>query len=354
MRDLPNRSRAHRGRWGFGLLILLASLTVSVLVPLIAPGLGAMLIVGGIVAYRKSTDGGVCTIAVASIASGAVIVLTVALITSGLLIVHTGTRTLEGTLPAPTLSEPSTTLSLPTPTSNLITPATVLVSGTEPNEVIAFETNLFRLELTPLGEVKSVIDKVAGVNYVDQRGSGILFPFVSAVHENRSLYPVQMEARGTKLAVKLDSDSEVVITLQVKESPDFLTFEIEDIQGPPVNFLRFIQIPLKLDTIKSIGECGKGVGNNQFGVYLVPLNEQVKIYAGVGRGQGVIAADIQQLSKIKGAKVVVFGSSPGQAPEIVEKLFVSTALHSCNPHHDDPGVPQRPSLTFTALEALWK
>jgi hypothetical protein len=101
MRDLPNRSRAHRGRWGFGLLILLASLTVSVLVPLIAPGLGAMLIVGGIVAYRKSTDGGVCTIAVASIASGAVIVLTVALITSGLLIVHTGTnsfRTINNTL----------------------------------------------------------------------------------------------------------------------------------------------------------------------------------------------------------------------------------------------------------------
>jgi hypothetical protein len=287
MRDIPDRSRAHRGRWGFGLLILLASLTVSVLVPLIAPGLGAMLIMA-------------------------------------------------------------------TPTSNPITPATVPASVTGPNEASAFETNQFRLELTPLGEVKSVIDKVTGVNYVNQKGSGILFPFASAVHENRSLYPIQMEARGTRLVVKLDSDSEVVITLQVEESPDFLTFEIEDIQGPPVNFLRFIQIPLKLDTIKSIGECGKGVGNNQFGVYLVPLNEQVKIYAGVGRGQGVIAADIQQLSKIKGAKVVVFGSSPGQAPEIVEKLFVSTALHSCNPHHDDPGVPQRPSLTFTALEALWK
>jgi hypothetical protein len=245
-------------------------------------------------------------------------------------------------------------LIMATPTSNPITPATVPASVTGPNEASAFETNQFRLELTPLGEVKSVIDKVTGVNYVNQKGSGILFPFASAVHENRSLYPIQMEARGTRLVVKLDSDSEVVITLQVEESPDFLTFEIEDIQGPPVNFLRFIQIPLKLDTIKSIGECGKGVGNNQFGVYLVPLNEQVKIYAGVGRGQGVIAADIQQLSKIKGAKVVVFGSSPGQAPEIVEKLFVSTALHSCNPHHDDPGVPQRPSLTFTALEALWK
>jgi hypothetical protein len=287
MRDIPDRSRAHRGRWGFGLLILLASLTVSVLVPLIAPGLGAMLIMA-------------------------------------------------------------------TPTSNPITPAAVLVSGTEPNEASAFETNLFRLELTPLGDVKSVIDKVTGVNYVNQKGSGILFPFVSAVHENRSLYPIQMEVRGTRLAVKLDSDSEVVITLQVEESPDFLTFEIEDIQGPPVNFLRFIQIPLKLDSIKSIGECGKGVGNNQFGVYLVPLNEQVKVYAGAGRGQGVIAADIQQLSKIKGAKVVVFGSSPGQATEIAEKLFVSTGSHSCNPHQDVPGVPQRSSPTLAAPEALWK
>jgi hypothetical protein len=52
------------------------------------------------------TNGVVRTIAIAAIASGAVIVLTIALITSGLLIVHTGTRIFEGTLPAPTLSEP--------------------------------------------------------------------------------------------------------------------------------------------------------------------------------------------------------------------------------------------------------
>jgi hypothetical protein len=206
MKDTPRGDRAQERRWAFGLLILLASLTVGVLVPLIAPGLGAMLIVGGIIAYRKSTDGVVRTIAVASIASGAVIVLTVALIMSGPLIVHTGTRILEGSLPAPTLSEPSTTLPLRTPTSNPITPATVPASVTEPNEASAFETNLFRLELTPLGQVKGVIDKVTGVNYVNQKGSGILFPFVSAVHENRSLYPMQMEARGTRLVVKLDSD----------------------------------------------------------------------------------------------------------------------------------------------------
>ncbi len=78
-----------RWAWALGFLILLGAVVISFLLPFAAPPLGVALMVGGIVAYRQSTNVAARAIAAAAIAAGTLIILTVILVGLSLIAQYT-------------------------------------------------------------------------------------------------------------------------------------------------------------------------------------------------------------------------------------------------------------------------
>ncbi len=87
--------------WALGSLILLGTVVIGFRHPFTAPPLAAALIVGGIVAYRQSTNAAARAIAAAAIAAGTLIILTVILVGLGLITTHSTEMVTEGTMTTP-------------------------------------------------------------------------------------------------------------------------------------------------------------------------------------------------------------------------------------------------------------
>lgn len=88
------------------LLVLMASLVVSFMIPPVAPAVSTALIVGGVMAYRQSTDVTVRAVAVAAVAGGVVTILMVVLVGLALLPARIDSRISEEILTTPPLFEP--------------------------------------------------------------------------------------------------------------------------------------------------------------------------------------------------------------------------------------------------------
>lgn len=190
----------------------------------------------------------------------------------------------------------------------ILSTATVSMPATsrlaEAEKVIRFETDTLRLELTSDGRIQGIVDKTTGTNHVEYLNSHALpFPFMGAVYENQSLYPIAMWLENDQLVAKLGVTPQLTITLCVEHFDHLLTFEVVEFQGPPASPIRFVQLPVDLAKI----ETSKGyasVGDAGFTVHMLSLNDQTQVYA----GRGVIAADVWKPSQIKGAKVAVFAT----------------------------------------------
>lgn len=84
--------------WIWMLSLLLGAVVISFLLPLVAPVFGVVLIVGGIVAYRRSTSAAMSAFGAAAIASGVFIVLISILLGLSLIAVDTIPNITEGVL----------------------------------------------------------------------------------------------------------------------------------------------------------------------------------------------------------------------------------------------------------------
>ncbi len=218
-----------------------------------------------------------------------------------------------------TLISPTATLEplVATPILPTVTRSTAITTPVaEARKEIVFETDALRLELASNGRIQGIVDKTTGVNHIQY-----LDPFMAAVYENQSLYPTAMWLENDQLKATLGTTSQLTIALRVKHFSHFLTFEVLEFQGPLASPIRFVQLPVNLSEVKTIDGCVNGVGNAGFAVYILALNNQAKVDADAGRGQGVIAANVWQPSEIRGAKVAVFGAPPSQAANIAREIL---------------------------------
>jgi Mg2+/citrate symporter len=105
-----SQRRTRRGKYWIGLaLALVAIVIISGLIPYLGPVFGIGLIVGGVIAWRRSDDSFMKAIAAAIIAVGIVLTLATLFVIFGLMAftVVTDTMTSPGSLPMPTTPSPS-------------------------------------------------------------------------------------------------------------------------------------------------------------------------------------------------------------------------------------------------------
>lgn len=217
-------------------------------------------------------------------------------------------------LPSPSLTPiPQTITPIPT-----VPPPTLIVT---PTPAIVLETDALRLELTSNGRTQGIVDKATGVNHVADSGPyRFLYPFMSAVHENQSLYPAAMRLEGDNLIVRLGCYTpSTTVTLGVERFDRFLTLEVVNVQGPlPSDIFRFAQLVLDSAKAQTVDAGISMVSDTDFALGIVALNDQVEIYPGTS----MVAADVRQPSEIEGAKVAVFGAPPSEVADIINEILV--------------------------------
>jgi len=105
-----SQRRTRHGKYWIGLaLALVAVVVISGLIPYLGPVFSIGLIVGGVIAWRRSDDSTMKTIAAAIIAVGIVLTLATLFVIFGLMAfyISTDTMTSHGSLPMPTTPSPS-------------------------------------------------------------------------------------------------------------------------------------------------------------------------------------------------------------------------------------------------------
>jgi hypothetical protein len=190
---------------------------------------------------------------------------------------------------------------------------------TIPPDWTLFEVGGLRLEINGQGEVVGIIDTATNTNHVQLRGPNIPFPFVAALSANRSLYPVRLTAQGFDLAFQLDSDTGLVVHVNAEYSGQALILELKDVPGPPVDKLR-LQLPMDLKRVLAVGANGKGLGDESFGVYVLPLDDQTTVHAEAGAEGGVLSVEVASPAQLEGARIAIFAGSLDRASNIARSL----------------------------------
>ncbi len=142
----------------------------------------------------------------------------------------------------------------------------LLLSCNRKDSTFTFESETLKLQFDKKGELKAVIDKESGKDYMPQGQKSFLMSVrIDSVYEN----PVAMEKKEDKLLLKYPSN--VTATLKISEKEKYLTFELIKTEGDSeVGLIVWGPYPTTIN--KNIGETVGVVRGDDFAIGLQSLN----------------------------------------------------------------------------------
>ena len=140
------------------------------------------------------------------------------------------------------------------------------ISCNRTDSLITFESGTLKLQFDKTGELKAIIDKKKGRNYLPPgEKTSLLSIRVKGVYER----PIEMERKDRKILLKYPSD--IIATLKIEEKETYLTFEVEKVEGDSeVELVVWGPYPATIN--KTIGETVGVVRGEEFALGLQALN----------------------------------------------------------------------------------
>ena len=134
------------------------------------------------------------------------------------------------------------------------------------DSLITFESKTVKLQFDKTGELKAIIDKEKGKNYLPKGEKSFLLSIrITGDYEN----PVAMEIKDGKILLKYPSN--IIATLKIEEKDTYLTFELVKIEGDSeVELVVWGPYPTSIN--KTIGETVGVVRGDDFAIGLQALN----------------------------------------------------------------------------------
>ena len=134
------------------------------------------------------------------------------------------------------------------------------------DSLITFESKTVKLQFDKTGELKAIIDKEKGENYLPKGEKSFLLSIrIKGVYEN----PIAMEIKDRKILLKYPSN--IITTLKIEEKDTYLTFELIKTEGDSEVEL-VVWGPYPTTIKKTIGETVGVVRGDNFAIGLQALN----------------------------------------------------------------------------------